>query len=816
MIAPRVYVDWENDGVWTGDEISAYVKTASWKAGIWDRLENVARVGQCSVVLDNSDRRFSPDNAAGPYYGKFKPGLPIKITATDGATEWPVFRGVVIGFQADAGDKGRREARVTGEDFIGVLSRRALSLPLRQSITPDAALKLITSAAFRSGRATGRVTLDGNPLEADTLTIGGVTYAFTNGALQSNHWVQIGSTPTYTAMNLAACINAAQTHTRQGYEADVVYGDNGATVKHPDVTASAEQLGDNAGGTTTIAPTGGLVDAYTGKLIGGAFRREAQQFWVASGVLTEIKIRMGSTKYGTPGDLRWSVCAQAGGMPGAVLQTGTFTPTLNAVNTIAVGDGITLLDGIPYWLTLELATVPTDPAYYGWHMGEDCYTGIRATRDNDAAWSPHTSRDHFLDVTTVAYAGARVNLTAVMHGAWGNSVPLVTDSLNITLSGATLAGGVDGPDGFIDFDAGTITLTETGAKWNEDKTSALKAVRDVVESEGAAVFFGAKDGTLNYHNRHWEVRQQGKAAAVALDGEFQGGAVAISLDDIINRVTVRYTPEVTRVTGVVAKADNVLEVPGTSLRRSASGVIERYNPTDDLPDTVNTAFVRLSFVDLETGEVQAAENLRLPLVPGTDFTLSDLEDMSGYNYTSEGYVRFDVAATGTDVEITMENTALGQLYVSGLQVRGTMKIGYDPVDVMAEDATSVEMFGVHPVTIELPLMFTGVDQFAPQLATYALARSANPESHQDAIAFENITEVGGVNLFSLDIGDVVQVSEPQTAISGRRAWITGISGSIAPGNLARLQWTLRRLDNMNYLILDDTTYGRLDVNRLAL
>jgi hypothetical protein len=821
-IAVNVYVDWDNDGAFTttGDDISAYVKTASWRIGLGGRFDAVARGGQCSVILDNSTRYFSPDNTASPYYGKFKPNVPIRIDATNGTTAWTVFRGVVTAFFCDSGDRGRREAELAGEDYVGLLSRLRVNLPLRQSVTTDAAIKLITSAAFRSAVATGTVTLDAAPTNGETVTIGTTTYTFVSSGLDSAYKVLIGSSATACALNLAACINAAFVSTEQGYEAATVYGNAGVTTKHPDVTAYAEVLDGASGGTTTIAPVAGTGDAFVGKFDVGYVRQEAQGFQVAvSGTLTQITVTLGALTAGAPGDMTWEVCADSGGVPGAILQSGSWTPTVNAVNTIAVTGGVSLATGVQYWLVLHLTVTPLGIAYYTWKFGTGNYAGgNNAIQTNSYPWLPITAYDNTCSITTGAIVGAKVTITAAARGAWGNAIALAESAAAITLSDATLAGGVDGPSAaLLDLNTGTITLTEIGAGWSEDKTNGLSAVEEVVLSEGTALFWGAADGKLTFRNRHWESLLNQTAASLTLDGEMADAPMRVLLDDVLNRVTVRYTPETTRASGVVAKSDQTIEVPGTTLRRTSSGAIERYNLTDNLPDPTNTAFVRLSFVDTETGQVTGAESLVLPLVANTDFDINDIEDGSGTNYTSLGYVRFDVALSGTGVEVTMQNSALGQLYVDNLQVRGVAKIAYDPVNVQVEDSTSIAAYGVRPYDVELPLMFSGIDTFAPQLAAHLLSRNAYPTSRQEALSFQNMTAVDAVNLYSLDLGDVLTVSEAQTGVTARKAWIAGISGSIAQGNRASLAWNVRHIDSgYVHLILDDLTYGQLDDNRLAL
>lgn len=811
MIAANVYIDWDADGAFTetDDDISAYVKGVSWKAGIWDRTSNVARAGRASITLTNLDRRFSPDNTDSPYYGRFKPNLPIRIDATDGLTAWPVFRGVITDFNADSGDLGRREARISAEDLVGVLSRTRISLPMRYLLKGDAALKLVTSAVFRSARATGTVTITANPGDGETLTIGDTVYTFETGALDAAYKVKVGATPSATALNLAAAINAAQTATEFGYGADTVYGAD--TIKHPDVSAVSEGLGGAAGGSTNIEPTDNLNYIAIGREPSGNTIVVAQQFRIDAGTLVEIQFYI-LTKTGNPGTLTWEVRDEVGGAPGNILQSGSFAPAENQWNVIAVASGVSLYADTNYWIVLRCTNTPsTSNNYWRWRYGDTVYAaGVCADSYNGGAWVFYPQLDQSVRITTGEITEADVFLTAVARGAWGNSVGLATDAGDIALSAATLEGGADGPAGLFDYEASTVTLDEIGATWGQDRTSGLRAIQDVVDSEGTALFWAAGDGTLTFKNRDWLFTRQAEAANLTLDGEMQQANVSVSLADITNRVTVRYRPRNTRATGIIAQSTGIVSVPGTGLSGSSLVKNERHNQSDNLPNPDNTAFARLSYVDTETGQVIGAEDLTLPLVAGTDFTVNDSGDGTGFDYTNSKRVLFSVAATGSGVDVTMQNSAMGTLYVKDLQVRGTAIIQYDPLDVTVEDTTSITNYGLQETTFGLPFTATNTHMFAPILARYLLRRNANPTSYQEPLSFRNVTEVDGTNLYSLDIGDILDVTETQTAISGRRLLITGVGGSIGQGNVATLQWHTWRLDDATYGIWDDDTFGTWD------
>lgn len=86
---------------WT--EVTNYVLTersVSSSRGRSSELDD-HRAGTVSLVLTNSDRRFDPTYAAGPYYGNLKPGVPVKLEAVANSTTYPLFRGFVEGWPQD-------------------------------------------------------------------------------------------------------------------------------------------------------------------------------------------------------------------------------------------------------------------------------------------------------------------------------------------------------------------------------------------------------------------------------------------------------------------------------------------------------------------------------------------------------------------------------------------------------------------------------------------------------------------------------------------------------------------------------------------
>lgn len=81
----KFLIDWDRDGDFddADEDLTAYVMSAQWNVGFRDAVAEVAGDNLCTLTLDNEDRRFSPENAAGPYYGKTWQMRPLQITADD-------------------------------------------------------------------------------------------------------------------------------------------------------------------------------------------------------------------------------------------------------------------------------------------------------------------------------------------------------------------------------------------------------------------------------------------------------------------------------------------------------------------------------------------------------------------------------------------------------------------------------------------------------------------------------------------------------------------------------------------------------------
>jgi len=109
---------------WT--DITAYVKTIDID---WGRARELGpfQMGTLTLRLDNTDRRFDPLHATGPYYGNLVPNKQVRVRATYSATTYDLFYGFVDGWPQNYNPPADAEVVVTAGDAFKMLA--AMPLP---------------------------------------------------------------------------------------------------------------------------------------------------------------------------------------------------------------------------------------------------------------------------------------------------------------------------------------------------------------------------------------------------------------------------------------------------------------------------------------------------------------------------------------------------------------------------------------------------------------------------------------------------------------------------------------------------------------
>ncbi len=139
--------NWSGDGVTWIDE-SVNIWGCDLRVGMPAPLASVAAIGTAALTLDNNTARYSPDNAASPLFGNLLPRRPMRITAIDGVTTWPIFSGYVDAIMPESGSFGGRLVKIACVDAIALLAFGRISLPLQIGQTADQLISQIVAQTY--------------------------------------------------------------------------------------------------------------------------------------------------------------------------------------------------------------------------------------------------------------------------------------------------------------------------------------------------------------------------------------------------------------------------------------------------------------------------------------------------------------------------------------------------------------------------------------------------------------------------------------------------------------------------------------------
>jgi hypothetical protein len=137
--------DWDGDGSFAYSE-EALVTALAIERGRTDEFAEFA-AGKCVLTLENNDRRFDPWYTLSPIYGLVTPRRGVRVIATYGGTDYPLFKGRIEEIEP-TGHKGNRTVLITAYD--GLRDLGAVDVPdvaLMTSITTDEGITAILTAA---------------------------------------------------------------------------------------------------------------------------------------------------------------------------------------------------------------------------------------------------------------------------------------------------------------------------------------------------------------------------------------------------------------------------------------------------------------------------------------------------------------------------------------------------------------------------------------------------------------------------------------------------------------------------------------------
>lgn len=849
----NVSIDFGRDGAFSGtDDVTAYVQQVQINGGLTDHLSRIANVGTCSITLKNVGARFSPKNSAGSLFTSGWINLPVRVQVTPaGGSTYTLFYGFTRRWQPSPSVYlGEQTAIIECEDFLSRLQERTVQLPLMQNLRTDQLIRAVLADALDGVAATGRIDFSANPADGDTVTVNGTAYRFKSTPAQAND-VQIGADLYATITNLCYAVNgqgAAGTHyyantTRPDYVSaeptastyqlitqarpqrwyrcnessgttayDWGFNDRDATYNGLSLGTGGALSGDPA----TSAEQDGATDYLDMPVIDLSGRSFAIEFWVRFDTLGADQVLLYNGGAGTRESWELSVNASGGGLIGFY----------NDSHTIA---NSTFTTGTWYHVAFNYDRAENAAAFYlngalvntrttgGDLINQALFLGTNDTFDGRIQDIQLYNR-LLSEVEIQARYAARatpvgVTIRARLRGTLGNAFTLAEGSSALTVSGATLSGGTDAPAGMLDIQTSTNRASAyAGDTWAN--TDALTAIEKITGSE-PGYFFQQPNGTLTWKNKAWWSGLPGQALTATFGGQL---LVNGDLDALYNRIITSVSPRGTLTSGVIAKSDAVLEVKpsdqvvnsGRAGGAGSPGNKLRVNETQSRPDPRITN-IKLRYVDPGTGQLIGARSLVLPLVAGTDFDAYDAKE-GGRDYTSDpelpDQLTFGVVAASNGMEISAQTTTLGSLYLRNFQVRGEGLVSYDPLEFVAEDAASIALYGQKELKIAFDL--DADPRLAEGLGRYLLRRYKTPTWRIMTLDAGDHKEAGGVSLFSLQIGDVVSVSDSMAAPTAVKVAIAGMELTFTQFSVGMVLRVIE-LDEATHGIWGDPVYGQWGV-----
>lgn len=345
----KVYIDFDNDGFGTGDDISNYVMDANWMIGMSNEDEMAAGEQRLTLTVKNADQHFSPEYSGGSWYGKWAPKRRMQVQSVSSLGTIVHWTGYFESIQPQPGSNSERRATIIGVGAKTYLENNDIQTEVLTNVTADQVIDAV--------------------------------------------WAYSGEYP--PGMEPALTVD----HPTLG-----LIGDELAGYAEGNKDANAKlRVTSGAGGVRDINTAPGR-PAQVGSSNGNQIRT-AQQFTPGgTGQLTQFKFTL-DVSIGTPtGGISWEFREDASDVPGSLLITGgPVAVTASAENTVNVTDGPILDGSTKYWLVLYTQSQAPE-SHYTWASNTlDTYANhLRGISFNNGASWITVVNDTSFEVTTSA------------------------------------------------------------------------------------------------------------------------------------------------------------------------------------------------------------------------------------------------------------------------------------------------------------------------------------------------------------------------------------------------------------------------------
>ena len=136
--------------------------------GFVKAFQYVAPVGKADLTLLNSDKRFSPEYASGPYYGDLLPNLLVQIGDPDYGIWWT---GWTDSWMPEPGTNRDKKAKLSATDARRFMANKLPVLPLYNTETPNETIEAIL-ALFEVPNTTVGISTSTEAVALDALSTG--------------------------------------------------------------------------------------------------------------------------------------------------------------------------------------------------------------------------------------------------------------------------------------------------------------------------------------------------------------------------------------------------------------------------------------------------------------------------------------------------------------------------------------------------------------------------------------------------------------------------------------------------------------------
>jgi hypothetical protein len=203
--------------------------------------------------------------------------------------------------------------------------------------------------------------------------------------------------------------------------------------------------------------------------VAGIEYRRGQQFEPAStGAISQFTFALATNNNNPTGAISWEIRTDSSNLPGALLHSGSLTPSPNNTNTVNIANGTVLNEGTNYWLILYTG-LQNNNQYFRWVASASGYKIGAQSTNNGSTWS---------------YVGNPADFTVTTQSA--PDVEMCLNAVCSTVSNYSSVTQYRVPVGFVPSTPGTHTFTIEnleGGKFQVDNLLVLPSS----ESGGSTV-----------------------------------------------------------------------------------------------------------------------------------------------------------------------------------------------------------------------------------------------------------------------------------------------------------------------------------------